>query len=148
MELQSEVRSGGRPELLHEARKIARDLRACAEEAIPRLDTSDADEILAQIDLYADLGGHLQSLFTRIETMDTSGESLAEAEECRELRREIRVDLDAAGAFVAPCRAALTRQMDAVKKELLLTQRRRQISAYIRIPLSGDGEGAAFDRRD
>lgn len=148
MELQSEGCSGGRSKLLHEARKIAKALRACAEEAIPRLDISDTDEILAQIDLYADLGEHLQSLFTQIETMDTREESLAETAECRELRREIRMDLDAAGAFVAPCRVALARQMDMVKQDLLLTQRRRQISAYIHLPLPGDGEGIAFDRRN
>lgn len=136
-----------RPELLIEARKVAKALRSMVEDATPRLDTLDADRILEKIDCFADLGGQLQALFTRIEAMDTDSETLAETAECRELRREIRTDLDAASIFIVPCRAALERQIDNIKSELLLTQRKRQISAYIRLPLLGEDENSTFDRR-
>lgn len=138
---------GVRPKLLREARKIARALRSLAEDSTPRLDTLDADEILEKVDCFADLGGQLQALFTHIETMDTNGETPAEIAECRELRREIHTDLDAANIFIAPCRAALERQINSIKSELLLTQRKRQISAYIRLPLLGEDEDSTFDRR-
>lgn len=147
MELHMESLPRPRTKLLREARGIAKSLRSCAEDTVPRLSTLNTDDLLAKIDYFADLGGQLQSLFTHIETMDTSDETLAETIECRELRREIRTDLDAAGVFIIPCRSALERQINDVKNELLLTQRKRQISAYIRLPLLGEDENSNFDRR-
>lgn len=147
MEQQSVAHGSGRSALLHEARQLARELRTYTEESVPRLNALDPDEILARVNLYADMGGQLQLLFTKIEAMDTRNEPLAETVECRALRQEIRKDLDAASCFTEPCRAALEREMASIKKELLLTQRKRQLSAYLGLPLMGEEEGLAYDRR-
>jgi hypothetical protein len=148
MEQQSAAQESGRSALLQEARKLARQLRACSEESVPQLNALNSDEILARVDLFADLGGQLQLLFSRIESMDTRDEPLAETVECRVLRQEIRTDLDAAAGFTAPCRAALEREMSSIKQELMLTQRKRQISAYIGLPMMGEEDGMSFDRRN
>lgn len=147
MEQQSVAHGSGRSALLQEARQLARKLRACSEESVPQFSALDSDEILARVDLFADLGGQLQSLFSQIESMDTQNEPLSETVECRALRQEIRTDLDAAACFTAPCRAALEREMSSIKKELLLTQRKRQLSAYLGLPMMGEEEGLAYDRR-
>jgi len=132
--------------LYREASRLSGALKAYSADVLSQLDAFSIQNLLDCVDKYCGALERLNSLSNQIDRADSSAESAETKAACEELRRSIRADLDAASAFVEPCRGTLQQRLSASKGDLLLAQKKKKLTAYIRSPLIGQ-EVTHFDRR-
>ena len=130
--------------LYREASQLSSSLQELTVEMLPKLSQLDDAVLLDVSNQYADTLLHLHDLSEQIER--TPG-MVSDHAACETLRKEIRTALDAAAALMVPCRTALQQRGAEAKRDLLLTQKKRQISAYMRSPTHPQDDGNFFDRR-
>jgi hypothetical protein len=129
-------------QLYQQAAEIAATIRAYAEKMTPQLSTLDSAALIDCIDQYSGLIDQLHELECSL-----AAAPAAPDEACSRLRKKIREDLDAAAAFDTPCRTAITRQISDAKEDLMLSQKKKQISAYLHSPTLGEQAATHFDKR-
>jgi hypothetical protein len=137
MEASLSRNSSGRLALYREASRLSQALRADSAAALSKLDTFGAQELSDCVNWYCGALDQLNALSRQVDEADRGSETSEIAADCESLRDSIREDLKAAAAFVAPCRAALQRQLSAAREGILMTQERKKLSAYLRSPLIG-----------
>ena len=132
--------------LYQEARRLSGALKEYSVYARSEFDAFSVQNLLDCVDKYCGALEKLNVLSHQIDRVDTSLESIETRTACEEQRCSIRADLDAASAaFVEPCREALQQRLSASKNDLLLTQKKKKLAAYIRSPLVGQ-EITHYDR--
>lgn len=132
--------------LYREAARLSGALRTYSAASLPELNKIDAQELAECVEKYCGALEKLRGISFQIDRQDQCAESPETRAECETLRCSIRADLDDVSAFVEPCRRALQRRLSASQKDLLLVQKKKQLSAYLRSPLIGQ-DATHYDRR-
>lgn len=133
--------------LYREASRISNALRDFCEEMRPQLSSMEEEDLSDCATRYTDALIQLGQLSDQITELNRSDLSSQDRIEQEALRQSIRSDLNGVAEMEQPLRAALESKRDEFQTFLVQIQKKRKLSAYLKVPLIGQDRNH-YDRRD